>query len=61
MEIDIRKITEQLLIELQMESDKMKFRAEGVSLLYERIRKAAENTQPAIEETREEQTNPTGE
>lgn len=54
--IDIKQIAEQLIVELNVESDRMKLRAEGVALLYERIRQAAEQHQKSAgEATREEQ------
>lgn len=48
MNIDISKVAQELLTELQTESVRNQLRAEGVVLLYERIRKQIEqDNQPA--------------
>lgn len=63
MELDIRKLTEELILKLWTESDKLRERAEGVKLLFETLVKAGEaqngqqHTVSGIEEKPEEQVN----
>lgn len=54
MEVDIRAIAQKLIAELNVQEMIQKARAEGVALLYERIRQASEQhsesaAQPATE------------
>ena len=56
MEVDIRKIAQDLIGELNNESAAMKLRAEGVALLYERLRQTIEqHSQPSVEAQGSEQ------
>lgn len=54
MDIDIRKITEELIQRLESESIAARLRSEGVKLLYESIRQAAEQYSKSVGTASEE-------
>lgn len=53
--IDIKSITEKLILELSLQSDTLKVQAQGAALLYSRIREAVEKFQGDVPKSEESQ------